>query len=170
MVRKGLAGSSPAPGTHSSSVAIELPRGLRTRLAPTPSGFLHVGNALNFLLTEALAKRAGGTILLRIDDLDAERVRPEYVQDIFDSLHWLDISWQEGPRNPAELADRWSQHLRLARYHTLLGQLRELGALYACDCTRQTVEHCKCVSRGLPFDKENVTWRFATSRSDHRRA
>jgi glutamyl-tRNA synthetase len=119
-----------------------------------------VGNALNFLLTEALAKRSGGTILLRIDDLDAERVRPEYVQDLFDSLHWLGIHWQEGPRNPAELAEEWSQHLRIARYQALLGQLRELGELYACDCSRQTVEQCRCGIRGLPFDHEDVSWRL----------
>ncbi len=140
-------------------MAIELPRGLRTRLAPTPSGFLHVGNALNFLLTEALARRAGGTILLRIDDLDAARVRPEYVQDIFDSLHWLGIRWQEGPRNPTELADRWSQHLRLARYHAMLGQLREMDQLYACDCSRQLLAQCRCSTRGLPFDNGRVAWR-----------
>jgi glutamyl-tRNA synthetase len=141
-------------------VATELPRGLRTRLAPTPSGFLHVGNALNFLLTEALADRAGGTILLRIDDLDAERVRPEYVQDIFDSLNWLGISWHEGPRDPGELADHWSQHLRMAHYRDLLAQLREQGALYACDCSRQTMEQCRCITRRLPFDRAEVSWRL----------
>ncbi len=140
-------------------MAIELLRAIRTRLAPTPSGFLHVGNALNFLLTDTLARRAGGTILLRIDDLDAERVRPEYVQDIFDSLHWLGISWHEGPRNPAELAEHWSQHRRMPRSHELLEQLREMEHVYACDCTRQTMEQCQCRTRGLPFESPLVTWR-----------
>lgn len=63
----------------------------RTRIAPTPSGYLHIGNAFSFLLTALIAKKNNGTILLRIDDIDDERKRPEYVNDIFTSLDWLGI-------------------------------------------------------------------------------
>src|SRR5580698_8544901 len=71
----------------------------KTRIAPTPSGFLHLGNVLSFALTAGLARRSGASILLRIDDLDRERVSREYVEDIFDALNFLGIPWDEGPRN-----------------------------------------------------------------------
>ena len=69
----------------------------RLRFAPTPSGYLHRGNALNFILNWLAARLRGARILLRIDDLDAERKRPEYVADVFENLHWLGLDWDEGP-------------------------------------------------------------------------
>lgn len=75
---------------------------LRSRIAPTPSGYLHIGNAYNFLLTEAIVRKANGSLRLRIDDLDAPRVRPEYLQDVFESLSWLGITPDEGPGSIAE--------------------------------------------------------------------
>ncbi len=62
-----------------------------TRIAPTPSGFLHLGNAYSFLVTKALAEKHGTKILLRIDDLDRERFRTEYVEDVFETLDFLEI-------------------------------------------------------------------------------
>jgi glutamyl-tRNA synthetase len=62
-----------------------------TRIAPTPSGFLHEGNLVNFLLTKRLAARVDAGIVLRIDDMDRERTRPEYVSDIFRVVEWLGI-------------------------------------------------------------------------------
>ena len=70
---------------------------MKTRIAPTPSGFLHVGNAVSFLITYCLAKSENGKLLLRIDDLDRERYRKEYVDDIFYTLDWLGIQYDEGP-------------------------------------------------------------------------
>jgi glutamyl-tRNA synthetase len=70
----------------------------KTRIAPTPSGFLHAGNAFNFLQTAALAKQSGARVLLRIDDMDRDRYRPAYVNDIFETLDFLGIHWQEGPK------------------------------------------------------------------------
>ena len=63
----------------------------RTRIAPTPSGFLHLGNILSFAITADLARKSGAKTLLRIDDLDRDRVNPLYVQDIFDTLNFLEI-------------------------------------------------------------------------------
>ncbi|NJL14359.1 MAG: hypothetical protein HC913_16005 [Microscillaceae bacterium] len=71
---------------------------LRTRFAPTPSGFLHEGNAFSFVLTWLAARHFGGKIHLRIDDLDQTRCRPEYVEDIFRSLDWLGLDWDSGPQ------------------------------------------------------------------------
>lgn len=158
MVRKGCAGSSPAPGTVF----------MKTRIAPTPSGYLHVGNGAAFVLAWQLAHVAGGKVLLRIDDLDAERARPEYVQDIFDTLHWLGVEWNEGPRSPVELDQGWSQHRRLAGYVALLEELRSGGHLYACNCSRNQVlertgttaydGHCR--DRAYDLSAPDMAWRL----------
>jgi glutamyl/glutaminyl-tRNA synthetase len=138
----------------------------RTRIAPTPSGFLHAGNAIDFLLADALAREQGLRMWLRIDDLDAGRARPEYLQDVFDSLHWLGIHWDEGPRDPLEHAQRWSQLRRLHRYHEVLQALREAGALYGCICTRsgsrgadgRYTGHCRDL--GIDLDDPQAAWRL----------
>jgi len=145
-----------------------IPHGGRTRLAPTPSGYLHAGNAINFLITARLAQATGARVLLRIDDLDAERMRPEYVEDIFRSLEWLGIAWDEGPSGPENFLQKWSQQLRLARYHELADALRPQGVLYACDCSRSKLrtEAIKgryagtCRTRGLDLDGPDRAWRL----------
>ncbi|MFT3883952.1 MAG: glutamate--tRNA ligase family protein [Flavobacteriales bacterium] len=137
-----------------------LPAGLRTRIAPTPSGLLHSGNGASFLLTARLARLAGGTLLLRIDDLDAERVREPYLADIFDTLHWLGITWQEGPATVEEHRARYSQELRLPRYRSLLDVLREQGSLYACTCSRSTIATCACRDAGHAFEGPDRSWRL----------
>lgn len=133
---------------------------LRTRIAPTPSGLLHAGNAVNFLLTEHLARSTGRELLLRIDDLDQERVRSVYIQDIFDQLERLGIHWDLGPRNTDELDSAWSQRHRLPLYHGLLEELRAAGQLFACTCTRTTITHCSCAALGTDLDAPDVTWRL----------
>lgn len=141
---------------------------MRTRIAPTPSGLLHIGNGAAFVLAWQLAREARGKLLLRIDDLDSGRTRPEYVQDIFDTLAWLGIDWDEGPRDASELAGEWSQHRRLADYHKLLGMLRSGGHLYACGCSRSQIigrgaateydGHCR--NLGSDLDAPDVAWRL----------
>ncbi|MBL7985982.1 MAG: hypothetical protein JNM91_13330 [Flavobacteriales bacterium] len=132
----------------------------RTRIAPTPSGFLHVGNALNFLLTDELARSLHGTVLLRIDDLDAARTRPEYIDDIFDSLHGLGIRWHEGPHDREDLEQHWRQSSRAANAFSLIDRLRTKGDLYACNCSRAQLSGCTCGTRSLPFDGPETTWRL----------
>jgi glutamyl-tRNA synthetase len=137
----------------------------RTRLAPTPSGYLHAGNILSFVLTAGLARRHGAAILLRIDDLDIGRVRDAYVQDIFDTLTFLGIPWDEGPRTAAEFHGDWSQRLRLNRYSAYLLDLMKLGRLFACDCTRTRLsggDMCICSDRGLDPMARGVAWRLLT--------
>jgi glutamyl/glutaminyl-tRNA synthetase len=147
---------------------VKIAKHRKTRIAPTPSGFLHEGNAFAFLLTAQLAKRHGTSILLRIDDLDNDRKRPEYVEDIFETLHWLGISWDEGPRNPKELETEWSQHHRLKLYEDALTTLRENGLLYACGCSRKQLSKLKrpadeahtCRSGQLSLDTPDTAWRI----------
>lgn len=110
---------------------------LRTRFAPTPSGFLHAGNAAHVLLLRTLAERGGWEIALRIDDADSERFRPEYVDDIFDLLEWLEVDCAVGPADPQELSSQWSQRHREALYKEALLELQFSGApVYVCACSR----------------------------------
>lgn len=108
-----------------------------TRIAPTPSGFLHIGNALSFAITASIAKLEGADILLRIDDLDRERVRPEFLNDIFETLAQLGIGYSKGPVDPSDLGLNWSQKIRLDRYNSVIEQLAKTGALYSCGCSRK---------------------------------
>jgi len=109
---------------------------MKTRIAPTPSGFLHTGNAVSFLLSYCLAKSGNGKLLLRIDDLDRERYRKEYVEDIFYALDWLGIHCDEGPSSVTDFENYWSQHKRLSLYYDVLKSSLEQEWVYACDCTR----------------------------------
>ena len=108
---------------------------VRTRYAPTPSGYLHLGNAVHFTLTAALAQEASADIVLRIDDIDRARYRREYLEDIFDMLEWLEIPWMIGPRNTPQMRE-WSQESRLPLYRAALDQLVQDGNAYACTCSR----------------------------------
>ncbi len=110
-----------------------------TRFAPTPSGFLHEGNAANALLVSWLAARHDGRVALRIDDADAARSRPEYVQDVFDVLTWLGVTWHTGPRDRDDFAAHWAAAQRLTRYRTVLADAVAAGLpAYACSCSRTT--------------------------------
>lgn len=135
----------------------------RTRLAPTPSGYLHTGNALNFLLASTLAKRHGANLLLRIDDMDRERYRAAYAEDIFDTLRFLNISWNEGPKDLIDFEQRWSQRWRLKLYEQALKKLREAGVVFACTCSRMQVNECRCRDKHLSLDMPNTNWRVVTN-------
>lgn len=140
---------------------------LRTRLAPTPSGWLHIGNAISFVVTWALARAQAGWILLRIDDLDTGRRRPEYLEDIFQTLDWLGIDYDEGPEGPDEFLRSYSQQLRLPLYREALNTLRIQGDLYACTCSRKQIRAvsadgrypgtCKGLSKA--YDAPGTAWR-----------
>jgi glutamyl-tRNA synthetase len=108
-----------------------------TRLAPTPSGFLHAGNIYNFLLNWLVARWAGGKVFLRIDDLDAARMRPEYVEDIFRVLQAFGMDWDVGPAGPDDFVKKWSQTSRTDRYVELIEKLNSKGFTYACVCSRK---------------------------------
>ena len=117
----------------------EVPVFNKTRLAPTPSGYLHLGNIYSFAVTAALARKTQAKILLRIDDADRERTNKLYVQDIFDTLDFLGIPWDEGPKNTKEYEQEYSQVHRMGIYTKALQQLRESGMLFACTCSRADV-------------------------------
>jgi glutamyl-tRNA synthetase len=140
------------------------------RIAPTPSGYLHEGNAFNFILTAGRAMASGGSLRLRIDDLDAPRVRGAYLQDVFDMLRWLGIQTDKGPRDIAEHQALYSQSLRLKNYQHMLNRLAQAGAVFACTCSRAEIQarHAdgyyrgRCLQKELPLDTPDATWRVNT--------
>ena len=142
----------------------------KTRIAPTPSGYLHLGNVLSFAVTAALAKKHGAKILLRIDDLDRDRVNPLYVQDIFDTLNFLEIPYDDGPRDFTDYQNNWSQIHRIEMYRGALQPLRENDAVFACTCSRAQIRSTStddtypgtCRRKNIALDAENVSWRLKT--------
>jgi glutamyl/glutaminyl-tRNA synthetase len=140
-----------------------------SRIAPTPSGYLHAGNAFSFVLTWLLLRKMGGKLLLRIDDSDAARSRPEYIEDIFNTLDWLGIDWDLGPEGPDDFARKYSQKHRFELYRELLDELRKAsGQVYACRCSRKQIQAQSrdglypgsCSSKALPLDLKNTAWRI----------
>ena len=101
-----------------------MPRG---RFAPTPSGRMHLGNAFSALLAWLSARSAGGEMVLRIEDLDPNRSRPEYVDALLDDLRWLGLDWDRRAED---------QSRRGAAYEAALARLEAQGLLYPCYCTR----------------------------------
>jgi glutamyl-Q tRNA(Asp) synthetase len=103
---------------------------LTTRFAPSPTGYLHLGHAHSALFAWDLAKKAGGRFLLRIEDIDTGRCRPEFEAAIYEDLAWLGLSWDTPVR-------RQSEHL--ADYQAALARLRAADLLYPCFCTRKDI-------------------------------
>ena len=100
------------------------------RFAPSPNGHLHLGHAYSALFTEVWAKRLGGTMLLRLEDTDPTRCKPEFAEAILEDLRWLGLDWPE----PVMV-----QSTRFAIYAAHADRLRELGLLYPCFCARSEV-------------------------------
>ena len=99
--------------------------GVRVRFAPSPTGYLHVGGARTALFNWLFARRVGGTMILRIEDTDIERNRPELVEGILDGLRWLGVDWDEGP---------YFQSQRLDLHRAAAEKLIASGHAYFCDC------------------------------------
>lgn len=108
------------------------------RLAPAPTGALHLGNARTFLVAWLRARKAGGRILLRLEDLDHPRVKPGTAREVYDDLAWLGLDWDEGPTGVP--GDPYVQSNRLPLYARILEGLRRSGRIYPCVCTRKEVE------------------------------
>ncbi|WP_057938182.1 glutamate--tRNA ligase family protein [Algoriphagus resistens] len=145
-----------------------------TRFAPTPSGFLHLGNLYSFLVTKILAEKTGAKILLRIDDLDRDRYRTAYVQDIFDTLDFMEIGYDLGPKNVQEFEQEWSQIHRMDAYLEALEQIRERRLVFACDCSRKKIQQMDssgyylghCQVRNIPLERSETCWRMDTFDAD----
>ncbi len=155
-------------GKLKSSKNIEsLPKTI-SRLAPTPSGYLHLGNAFSFILTWLLVRRLEGKLQLRIDDLDSARLKRDCLEDIFLQLEWLGLEYDSGPQGPEEHLKHYSQTLKIEDYRETLSSLRQLRSLYACQCSRKQYLAISedglypktCRDKKLDLDQPEITWRF----------
>lgn len=139
-----------------------------TRYAPTPSGFLHLGNIYSFILTYHLAKKHQARILLRIDDMDRERVKTKFIEDIFDNLDFMELPYDLGPKDVTDFKVNYSQTTRLDYYIKALEILKKNKRLFGCDCSRKKIEKMSpkayytgfCRNRNLQYEKQEVAWRF----------
>ncbi|SDA20432.1 glutamyl-tRNA synthetase [Nitrosospira sp. Nsp18] len=104
---------------------------IRTRFAPSPTGYLHIGGARTALFSWAYARRHGGKFILRIEDTDLERSTAQSTQAILDGMAWLGLDYDEGP---------FYQMQRLARYHEVAEQLLRAGKAYHCYCSREELD------------------------------
>lgn len=112
---------------------------MRTRLAPTPSGYAHIGNAANFVLCWLFARAQGGEVVLRIENVDRARARPEFVNSLFADLAWLGLDWDLGPAGPEDHESPYvqSSSMRQARYREILEDWKTRELCYPCSCTRR---------------------------------
>ncbi len=114
----------------------------RTRLAPSPTGALHLGNARTFLVNWAIARQRGWRVVLRIEDLDSPRTKPGATEQTIETLQWLGLDWDEGP---------FYQINDLKAYHAALAELDRRALIYPCRCTRKEIQ----AAQSAPHDNEH---------------
>ena len=100
------------------------------RIAPTPTGYMHLGHARTFLMAQQRAQEAAGRLFLRIEDLDQQRCKPEFVEALDSDLRWIGLDWEK---------DVLVQSHRSDRYQAMWRRLRDGGLVYPCDCSRKDV-------------------------------
>ncbi len=143
----------PTSGTESICPGL----GYRGRVAPTPTGYLHAGHAATFWTAFCRARSAGGKLVLRVEDLDSVRCRPEYVAAAEEDLRWLGIRWDEGPELGGSFQP-YVQSQRMCWYREAWDRLHSAGYLYPCMRTRRDVE----TSPMAPHGEEQIfppAWR-----------
>jgi len=120
-----------------------------TRFAPSPTGYLHLGHAYSVLNTYKAAGETGGRFLLRIEDIDSGRCRPEFEAAVFADLEWLGLSWETPVR-------RQSEHL--SDYQVALDDLRAAGLIYPCFCTRSDIRAEIASAAAAPHGPDGVIY------------
>jgi glutamyl-tRNA synthetase len=136
----------------------------RGRIAPSPTGYLHLGHARTFWTAQERARARGGKLVLRNEDLDRDRCKTEFVRAMIEDLRWFGFEWQEGPCPQGE---------RIALYHEAFEKLKRGGVLFPCNCSRKDVQRAsqaphqsdeEPIYPGTCRDRQNtsgqVNWRF----------
>ena len=144
-----------------------------TRIAPTPSGRIHLGNLYSFLLTTVFAYQNNHKILLRIDDFDHRRAKPELVESLFNDLKALGLSWDQGPKNGEELKAEKSQQNFLEEYKRVCLNLLDRDKAFVCECSRKDIERTTqngeypgtCLKKDLEFKETKNSIRLKTQLS-----
>jgi glutamyl-tRNA synthetase len=111
----------------------------RGRIAPSPTGYLHLGHARTFWTAQERARAHQGTLILRNEDLDRARCKSEFVDAMFEDLRWFGFDWQEGPDRGGPFAP-YQQSGRFDLYRAALKQLRDRGSIYPCTCSRKDIQ------------------------------
>lgn len=111
----------------------------RGRIAPSPTGLLHLGHARTFWIAQERAANANGTLVLRNDNLDRARCKPEFVSAMFEDLRWFGFQWQEGP-DVGGTSGPYNQSERIDFHRATLKQLRDGGFIYPCTCSRKDIQ------------------------------
>ncbi len=114
------------------------PGGYRGRIAPSPTGHLHLGHARTFSIAQQRALAEGGALVLRIDDLDGPRCTKAFAEDAVEDLRWFGLRWQEGPDTGGPFCP-YTQSERMPLYIEAFEHLRAAGLIYPCRCSRQDV-------------------------------
>ncbi|MBI4430690.1 MAG: glutamate--tRNA ligase [Candidatus Omnitrophica bacterium] len=112
---------------------------VRVRFAPSPTGYIHIGNARTALFNYLFAQKQGGSYILRIEDTDAERSKDEYIHALYEDLAWLGIEWQEGPDIGGPFGP-YRQTERIETYRDMAAKLLKEGKAYRCYCTEEELE------------------------------
>ena len=129
------------------------PTEYRGRIAPSPTGYLHLGHARTFLIAAERAQSAGGALVFRNEDLDRERCRREFVAAMLEDLRWLGIRWNEGPDCGGAYGP-YSQSERQSHYREAWRRLRDEGSIYPCSCSRRDL--ARAVSAPNDSDDEPI--------------
>jgi nondiscriminating glutamyl-tRNA synthetase len=124
---------------------------VRVRFAPSPTGHLHVGGARTALFNWLFARHHGGVFILRIEDTDAARNRPEYTHAIYDGLRWLGIDWDEGPDRGGP-HEPYLQSQRADRHRTVAQELLDRGLAYECFCHQDETDDSENDGDDVPAD------------------
>ena len=135
--------------------------GYRGRLAPSPTGYLHIGHARTFWTAFQRARSAGGTLVMRMEDLDSERSRAIYADAAVEDLRWLGIRWQEGPDKGGSFAP-YVQSKRRAIYLAAWRKLLRRGCLFACRCSRKDLE----TALGAPHERAHAASEAGAGKGD----
>ncbi len=123
--------------------------GVRGRYAPSPTGRLHLGSLRTALLAWLQVRLAGGSLVLRMEDLDTPRVKPGSAEQLLDDLRWLGLDWDEGPG--AGPAGVYTQSQRLELYREALAYLRARGLVFPCTCSRKEIGEASAPHGGTPI-------------------
>jgi len=114
------------------------PMAYRGRLAPSPTGYLHLGHARTFWIAGQRARQHGGVLIFRNEDLDCSRARAEFVEAMFSDLAWFGLEWAEGPDRGGPFGP-YTQSERQQQYRQLFDRLRQTGQVYPCTCSRKDI-------------------------------
>ena len=111
---------------------------VRVRIAPSPTGNLHIGTARTAVFNWLYARHHQGTFILRVEDTDEERSQPEYTENILEGLRWLGMEWDEGP---------YFQSQRLDLYRNAIQKLLDQGLAYRCYCTTEELDEMRAAQK-----------------------